>query len=154
MVNCFNGRYQRIPAVGRYLPFYEWQLWVAIAARNLQLLHGKDVQLAPPARCSCFTVRTAGVPVSPEWGMRRELKSPIYTTRLDKLWTFGAGSSWPRWLSSPQNSRISHGPHVIHFCEKCVWSMDIGHMIQTLTNIHSNRCPWVDIFPLHRRMLV
>ncbi|WP_249183632.1 DUF4113 domain-containing protein [Pseudomonas putida] len=28
--------------------------------------------------------------------MRRELKSPSYTTRLDKLWTVGSGSSWSR----------------------------------------------------------
>ncbi len=42
------------------------------------------------------TLRTASVPVSPEWGMRRELKSPSYTTRLDELWTIGAGSSWSR----------------------------------------------------------
>ncbi|WP_312728210.1 translesion error-prone DNA polymerase V subunit UmuC [Stutzerimonas kunmingensis] len=33
------------------------------------------------------TLRTARVPVSPEWGMRRELKSPSFTTRLDELWT-------------------------------------------------------------------
>ena len=42
------------------------------------------------------TLRTASVPVSPEWGMRIELKSPSYTTRLDELWTIGAGSSWSR----------------------------------------------------------
>ena len=42
------------------------------------------------------TLRTASVPVSPEWGMRRELKSPSFTTRLDELWTIGAGSSWSR----------------------------------------------------------
>lgn len=32
------------------------------------------------------TVRPCGVPVAPEWGMRRELMSPGYTTRLDQLW--------------------------------------------------------------------
>ncbi|MDI3203167.1 DUF4113 domain-containing protein [Pseudomonas shahriarae] len=42
------------------------------------------------------TLRTASVPVVHEWGMRRELKSPSYTTRLDELWTIGAGSSWSR----------------------------------------------------------
>ncbi|EMH7961501.1 DUF4113 domain-containing protein [Pseudomonas aeruginosa] len=40
-----------------------------------------------------ITERTASVPVSPEWGMRRELKSPSYTTRLDELRTVGSGSS-------------------------------------------------------------
>ena len=33
------------------------------------------------------TLRPGGVPISPEWGMRRELKSPSFTTRLDELWT-------------------------------------------------------------------
>jgi DNA polymerase V len=33
------------------------------------------------------TLRTAAVPA---WGMRRELKSPSYTTRLDQLWTVNA----------------------------------------------------------------
>lgn len=33
------------------------------------------------------TLRTGRVPVTPEWNMRRELKSPSFTTRLDELWT-------------------------------------------------------------------
>ena len=33
------------------------------------------------------TLRLASVPVAPDWGMRRELLSPGYTTRLDQLWT-------------------------------------------------------------------
>ena len=36
------------------------------------------------------TLRTAAVPALPAWGMRRELKSPSYTTRLDQLWTVNA----------------------------------------------------------------
>lgn len=32
------------------------------------------------------TLRPGGVPASPDWGMRRELVSPSYTTRLDQLW--------------------------------------------------------------------
>lgn len=32
------------------------------------------------------TIRPGGVPAEPEWGMRRELKSPSYTTDLDQLW--------------------------------------------------------------------
>ena len=32
------------------------------------------------------TVRTAGVPASPAWGMRRDLMSQSYTTRIDQLW--------------------------------------------------------------------
>lgn len=36
------------------------------------------------------TLRTAAVPAAPAWGMRRELKSPSYTTRLDQLWTVNA----------------------------------------------------------------
>lgn len=31
------------------------------------------------------TVRPGGVPVAPDWGMRRELMSQSYTTRLDQL---------------------------------------------------------------------
>lgn len=33
------------------------------------------------------TVRAASVPVSPDWGMRREMMSQSYTTRVDQLWT-------------------------------------------------------------------
>jgi len=32
------------------------------------------------------TVRPGGVPADPGWGMRRDLKSPSFTTRLDELW--------------------------------------------------------------------
>ncbi|WP_276584086.1 translesion error-prone DNA polymerase V subunit UmuC [Pseudomonas sp. RIT-PI-AD] len=32
------------------------------------------------------TLRPAGVPLTPEWGMRRELMSRSYTTRIDQLW--------------------------------------------------------------------
>lgn len=32
------------------------------------------------------TMRTARVPRAPEWGMRRELMSQSYTTRIDQLW--------------------------------------------------------------------
>ncbi|NWC16539.1 hypothetical protein CCU68_32735 [Pseudomonas gingeri NCPPB 3146 = LMG 5327] len=32
------------------------------------------------------TLRTAGVPTNPDWGMRREMMSQSYTTRLDQLW--------------------------------------------------------------------
>lgn len=33
------------------------------------------------------TLRTGGVPSSPDWSMRREMMSQSYTTRLDQLWT-------------------------------------------------------------------
>jgi DNA polymerase V len=33
------------------------------------------------------TVRAGSVPRAPEWGMRREMMSKSYTTRLDQLWT-------------------------------------------------------------------
>ena len=33
------------------------------------------------------TLRTGGVPVDPDWAMRRDLMSQSYTTRLDQLWT-------------------------------------------------------------------
>ncbi|CAH0318949.1 DNA polymerase IV 1 [Pseudomonas koreensis] len=33
------------------------------------------------------TLRSASVPSSPEWGMRREMMSQSYTTKLDQLWT-------------------------------------------------------------------
>jgi len=32
------------------------------------------------------TLRAASVPVSPDWGMRREMMSQSYTTKLDELW--------------------------------------------------------------------
>lgn len=33
------------------------------------------------------TLRSASVPVDPDWGMRREMMSQSYTTRLDQLWS-------------------------------------------------------------------
>ena len=33
------------------------------------------------------TLRAASVPSNPEWGMRREMMSQSYTTKLDQLWT-------------------------------------------------------------------
>lgn len=33
------------------------------------------------------TLRAASVPTNPDWGMRREMMSQSYTTRLDQLWT-------------------------------------------------------------------
>lgn len=33
------------------------------------------------------TLRSASVPVGPDWGMRREMMSQSYTTRLDQLWS-------------------------------------------------------------------
>ncbi|WP_159245193.1 translesion error-prone DNA polymerase V subunit UmuC [Pseudomonas koreensis] len=33
------------------------------------------------------TLRSASVPSNPDWGMRREMMSQSYTTRLDQLWT-------------------------------------------------------------------
>ncbi|MNP86470.1 DNA polymerase V subunit UmuC [compost metagenome] len=32
------------------------------------------------------TLRAASVPVNPDWGMRREMMSQSFTTRLDQLW--------------------------------------------------------------------
>ena len=36
------------------------------------------------------TLRSATVPIAPDWGMRRELMSQSYTTRVDQLWTVNA----------------------------------------------------------------
>lgn len=33
------------------------------------------------------TLRAASVPSNPNWGMRREMMSQSFTTRLDQLWT-------------------------------------------------------------------
>jgi DNA polymerase V len=33
------------------------------------------------------TMRLAGVPTDPDWGMRREMMSQNFTTRVDQLWT-------------------------------------------------------------------
>ncbi len=38
------------------------------------------------ARWGRGTMRPGGVPAIPEWGMRREMMSPSYTTRIDQLW--------------------------------------------------------------------
>ncbi|WP_435605901.1 Y-family DNA polymerase [Pseudomonas knackmussii] len=38
------------------------------------------------ARWGKGTVRPGGVPAEPDWGMRRELMSRCFTTRLDQLW--------------------------------------------------------------------
>jgi len=36
------------------------------------------------------TLRSASVPSNPDWGMRREMMSQSYTTRIDQLWTVNA----------------------------------------------------------------
>jgi DNA polymerase V len=33
------------------------------------------------------TLRPARIPTAPGWGMKREMKSPSFTTRLDELWS-------------------------------------------------------------------
>ena len=33
------------------------------------------------------TLRSASVPTNPDWGMRREMMSQSYTTKLDQLWS-------------------------------------------------------------------
>ena len=33
------------------------------------------------------TLRSASVPMNPIWGMRREMMSQSYTTKLDQLWS-------------------------------------------------------------------
>ena len=33
------------------------------------------------------TLRLASVPTNPDWGMRREMMSQSFTTRVDQLWT-------------------------------------------------------------------
>ena len=42
------------------------------------------------ARWGRGTLRSATVPTTPDWGMRRELMSQSYTTRIDQLWTVNA----------------------------------------------------------------
>lgn len=41
------------------------------------------------ARWGCGTLRPASIPTAPDWGMRRELMSQSYTTRVDQLWRVG-----------------------------------------------------------------
>jgi DNA polymerase V len=38
-------------------------------------------------RWSRGTMRLAGVPIDPDWSMRREMMSQRFTTRVDQLWT-------------------------------------------------------------------
>jgi DNA polymerase V len=42
------------------------------------------------ARWGRGTLRSATVPIEPDWGMRRELMSQSYTTRIDQLWSVKA----------------------------------------------------------------
>ncbi|WP_310286277.1 DUF4113 domain-containing protein [Pseudomonas peli] len=37
------------------------------------------------------TLRHAGVPLAPAWGIKREMLSPSYTTMWDQLWAVKAG---------------------------------------------------------------
>lgn len=46
-----------------------------------------EVMDAINARWGRGTMRPAGVPAKPDWGMRREMMSPSYTTQIDQLWT-------------------------------------------------------------------
>lgn len=39
------------------------------------------------ARWGRGTMRLASVPVAPSWGMRREMMSQSFTTKMDELWT-------------------------------------------------------------------
>ena len=41
------------------------------------------------ARWGRGTIQPGRVPFTPEWGMRRELLSQGFTTRLDQLWRVG-----------------------------------------------------------------
>lgn len=41
------------------------------------------------ARWGRGTIRPGRVPTAPDWGMKREMKSQSYTTRLDQLWEVG-----------------------------------------------------------------
>lgn len=41
------------------------------------------------ARWGRGTIQPGRVPFAPEWGMRRELLSPSFMTRLDQLWRVG-----------------------------------------------------------------
>jgi len=59
-------------------------LFVATPPVTAERLMG--VMDAINARWGRGTMRPAGVPAQPDWGMRREMMSPSYTTRLDQLW--------------------------------------------------------------------
>ncbi len=60
-------------------------LFVATPPVTAERLMG--VMDAINARWGRGTMRPAGVPAQPDWGMRREMMSPSYTTRIDQLWT-------------------------------------------------------------------
>ena len=60
-------------------------LFVAIPPVTAERVMG--VMDAINARWGRGTLRPAGVPAKPDWGMRREMMSPSYTTRIDQLWT-------------------------------------------------------------------
>lgn len=59
-------------------------LFVATPAVAAERVMG--VMDAINARWGRGTMRPAGVPAQPDWGMRREMMSPSYTTRIDQLW--------------------------------------------------------------------
>ncbi|MDP2244734.1 Y-family DNA polymerase [Pseudomonas sp.] len=58
-----------------------------VAAPPMAVERVMGVMDAINARWGRGTMRPAGVPAKPDWGMRREMMSPSYTTRIDQLWT-------------------------------------------------------------------
>lgn len=62
---------------------YTQDLFTASQPANSERLMGLVDEIN--ARWGRGTMRTAGVPLDPDWGMRRALMSQSYTTRLDQL---------------------------------------------------------------------
>lgn len=59
------------------------------------------------------TVRAATVPVSPDWAMRREMRSQSYTTRIDQLWKVKCQAcllpGWQSWMTRSRCCTILTG---------------------------------------------
>lgn len=64
---------------------YTGDLFAPIQADSSERLMGVMDQIN--GRWGRGTLRPGRVPVAPEWGMRRELMSQSFTTRIDQLWT-------------------------------------------------------------------
>ncbi|MBV4481790.1 DUF4113 domain-containing protein [Pseudomonas sp. SWRI124] len=55
-------------------------IWSAASQKVMQVMDQINVKWGRG------TMRPACAPVAPDWGMKREMLSPSYTTRIDQLW--------------------------------------------------------------------
>ena len=54
-----------------------------------EVTEGMGVLDAVNAKWGRNTLRPGRIPTAPDWGMRREMMSQSFTTRMDQLWEVG-----------------------------------------------------------------